>query len=194
MTGLRRTRRRGPFACIVTLWALAAALPGLAPAASLDPQELLERRVKAALLYRFINYVEWPESAFPNPAAPFVIGVAGDDRLAVELTEFASGRQVSNRPLHVRRRSSTEPLRDAHLLYVSRDQAAQLPSLLRTVPANALVITEWPDGLQQGGVINFVIVNGQVRFEVSLDAAQRRGLRLSSRLLSVAHNVHPGAP
>jgi len=194
MTPPQPTRRRGLAACMLALWVLAPAMPSCGTAASLDPQALLERRVKAALLYRFINYVEWPESAFPSANAPFVIGIAGDDLLAAELTEFATGRQVLNRPLQVRRRSSSQTLRDVHLLYVSRDEAAQLPSLLRAAPANALVVTEWPDALHHGGVINFLALNGQVRFEISLEAAQRRGLRVSSRLLSVAHNVHPGAP
>jgi len=66
-----------------------------------------------------------------------------------------------------------------------------LGAILRAAPQNALVVTEWEHALKQGSVINFVIVDGQVRFEISLETAQRRNIRMSSRLLSVAHSVRP---
>ena len=145
--------------------------------------------MKAALLYRFINYVEWPDAIFSSPSAPFTIGIAGDDLLAAELAEFAASRKVMNRPLAVRRRTPNETFKDVQLLYVARNDASQLAALGRTIPADALIVTDWPNALRQGAVINFVVVEGQVRFEVSLDSAQRRNIKLSSRLLSVAHNV-----
>jgi hypothetical protein len=160
-----------------------------------DAAAVLERRVKAALLYRLTNYVEWPPAAFAGPDAPFAIGIAGASLLAAELTEFAAGRRVLNRPLIVYRRArSPDAIRSAQLIFVGRDEAAQLSSIVRSAPPSALIVTESEDGLRNGSVINFIIVDGQVRFEVSLEAAQRRNLRLSSRLLSVAHTVHTGSP
>lgn len=169
---------------------LPAAAVGAVPAAPADEAaQLLERRVKAALLYRFINYVEWPQSAFLSPTSPFVIGVAGAEQLAAELAEFAIGRTVLNRPLVVRRVLSPEGAKDAHLLYVGRDMSAQFPGVLRAAPPGALIVTEWEHALRSGSVINFLLVGGNVRFEISLETAQRRNIRLSSRLLSVAHQV-----
>ena len=172
----KRSGRIAAFCCILLVSFVSA-------------EAMLERRVKAALLYRFINYVEWPESAFAAPNAPFTIAIAGADALASELADFAAGRTVLNRPLHVRRLRSPESARDAHLVFIGKDDADQIGSILRAVPQNALVVTEWPNALAQGSVINFLLVESQVRFEVSLDTAQKRGIRLSSRLLSVAHNV-----
>jgi hypothetical protein len=169
------------------VWSAATCLAASGPAE--DAARVLERRVKAALLYRFINYVEWSESTFVSPTSPFVIGVAGEDQLAAELAEVAIGRTVLNRPLVVRRVLSPEGAKDAHLLYVGRDMSAQFPGVLRAAPPGALVVTEWENALKSGSVINFLIVGGNVRFEISLEAAQRRNIRLSSRLLSVAHQV-----
>jgi hypothetical protein len=150
---------------------------------------LLERRVKAALLFRFVNYVDWPESAFPSSSAPFVIGVAGADQLHAELAEVAIGRSVLNRPLVVRRVQGPDAAKDVQILYVGHDMRSQFPGVMRAAPPGALVVTDWDSALRSGSVINFVLVGGQVRFEISLEAAQRRNIRLSSRLLSVAHQV-----
>lgn len=156
---------------------------------------LLERRVKAALIYRLTNYVEWPESAFADASSPFGIGIAGADLLAAELTEFAAGRRVLNRPLAVRRRArKAESFKDVQLIFIGREETAQLAGIIRAAPPNALIVTESENALALGSVVNFVIVEGQVRFEVSLEAAQKRNLRLSSRLLSVAQAVRTGAP
>lgn len=158
-----------------------------------DAPGLLERRVKAALIYRLTNYVEWPDAAFAGPGAAFGIGIAGADQLAAELTEFAAGRRVLNRPLAVRRRTAgPDPFKDVQLLFIGREESAQLASIIRAAPPNALIVTESENALRHGSVVNFVIVDGQVRFEVSLEAAQKRNLRLSSRLLSVAQAVHAG--
>lgn len=172
-----------------------AATPLRTGAAVDETGALLELRVKAALLYRLTNYVEWPSSAFPAADAPFNIGIAGADLLAAELTEFAAGRRILNRALVVHRRSRTpDAMKQVQLLFVGRDESAQLASIIRAAPPTALIVTESEDGLRHGSVINFLVIDGQVRFEVSLEAAQRRNLRLSSRLLSVAHAVHTGSP
>lgn len=179
----------------VRLALLAAVLLALAAAPARAVQDeaagALERRVKAALLYRFINYVEWPQSAFEEPDTPFTIAIAGADVLAAELADFAASRVVLDRPLNVRRLKPGEPAQDVHIVFVGRADAQHLGAILRAVPRSALVVTEWAGALKQGSVINFLLVDGHVRFEVSLNAAQKRNIRLSSRLLSVAHYVRP---
>ena len=159
-----------------------------------DTAAVLERRVKAALLYRFISYVEWPESAFAKPESPFTIGIVGADALAAELAEFAAGRTVVKRPLAVRRLRASDPVPDVQLLFVGRSEAPQLGAILGAAPAHALIVTETEGALREGSVINFLVVDGQVRFEISLESARRRTIRLSSRLLSVAYNVYSGPP
>lgn len=159
-----------------------------------DVSAVLERRLKAALLYRMVAYVDFPEALFPKADTPFTIGIAGADSLAAELSEFATGRTVLNRPLAVRAVRTPEAARDVHLMFIGRAEQAQLGTLLRAAPPTALIVTESDDALRQGSVINFLIIDGQVRFEVSLEAARKRSLRLSARLLSVAHSIQPALP
>jgi len=185
----RRARRWLPRVAIVLL--AMCALP--ARSVSDEAEALLERRVKAALLYRFTNYVQWPPSAAPKTDAAFTIGIAGADAVAAELTAFAAGRQVHGRPLAVRRHTSPDAFKEAQIVFVGRDDHPNLAAIIRAASPNALIVTESRNGLQQGSVINFIVVEGQVRFEISLQAALERNLQLSSRLLSVAYTVHTGA-
>jgi hypothetical protein len=170
---------------------LVLALVVHAPAgAAHDPPTVLERRVKAAYLYKFAGYVDWPPTAFHGGSDPLVIGVIGDDALARELERLVEGRRSSGRTVLVRRiEEPTEP-GNAHLLFVGRshaDRTAEVVEALHLRPV--LVVTESPRSMGHGAMINFVLEEGRVRFEVDLDAVERSGLGLSSRLLTVARTV-----
>ena len=178
-------------AVVALLLGLAAALPWAAIAQ--EDAAVLERRVKGALLYRFIAYVEWPESAFPRPDSPFVIGILGNDALATELQAFTAGRTAEKRPISVRRLRAADSPKDLHMLFIGASETHQLERAVRGAGAT-LIVTESQGALQQGSVIDFTIVNDQVRFSISLDSARQRNLRLSSRLLSVAQDVRPATP
>ena len=185
----KRARRFAGFSLAMRVQAaLCLLIAATSAVAADDASAILERRVKAALLYRFLNYVEWQEPLQPAANAPFTIAVVGADPLAAELAEFAAGRAVQNHPLAVRTLRATDPVREAHVVFVGRGETSNLAAIARGAP-NALIVTESDDGLAQGAVINFRLVDGQVRFDVALDAAKRRGLRLSARLLSVAYSI-----
>jgi hypothetical protein len=158
-----------------------------------DDAAALERRIKGALLYRFISYIDWPPSAAPKPDSPLVVGILGQASLAAELESFAAGRIVNKRPIVVRSLRGPEAAKGLHIVFVGRAAAAQLPAVIRAA-GPSLVVTEWPGALQQGSVINFLTVNDQVRFEISLEAARQRDLEISSRLLTVAHNAQELRP
>ena len=154
-----------------------------------------ERSIKAAFLYKFLGYAEFPASAFTDPGSPMVIGVAGADELAADLARIVAGRAVQGRPVLVRPLREHDPLTGLHLLFIGGDDPARLRTALRAIGAMpTLVVTESQQGLQQGSVINFRIVEERVRFDVSLEAADRNSVKLSSRLLTVANHVHKGAP
>jgi hypothetical protein len=173
---------------LLVLWLLVAALPCIAQDATPT-----ERQVKAAFLYRFTDYVQWPESAFARPDAPLVIGVLGDNAMATELQTIASGRTVRGHPVAVKAYKEREPLTGAHVVFIAEPANAQLRALVRSVEGPVLVVTDSEDGLTAGGVINFVMVEGRIRFEVSLANAGARSLALGSGLLSVALNVRKGS-
>jgi YfiR/HmsC-like len=176
----RRARR-------AILAAAAILLAGvILPAAA---QQATEAAVKAAFLYKFAGYVEWPESAFPQPDTPFVFGVVGADEVAVELEKLVPGRTINGRRVVVRRIREGEGVRGLHVLFVG-SAAANERAVVRAAQAQgALTVTE--GGLEAGAAINFVVVEERVAFEVSLEAAERSALRISSRMLAVARRVMP---
>jgi len=149
---------------------------------------VLERSVKAAFLYKFLGYMEFPS----DPGPSLVVGVLGADDVAAELAHITSGRSVGNRSISVRKLGEGDALGGVNLLFVGGD--ASLPEAAqRAAEKNGTVIvTERDNGLQNGSVINFRLVDERVRFEVSLPAAERCNVRLSSRLLSVAYYVQKG--
>jgi hypothetical protein len=177
--------------CWAVLGAAAAAVPP-AQVQAAGAGSPLERRVKAAFLYKFLGYAEFPPGAFLDGASPVTIGVVGADDLAAELARAVAGRTVNNRPVQVRVVRETEVQLPLHLLFIGGADSAHVARTLRQASGAMLVVTECEDGLRQGSVINFRIVDERVRFDVSLDAAERNGIKLSSRLLTVANRVQKG--
>lgn len=153
----------------------------------------LERSVKAAFLYKFLGYTEFPASVFGDATAPVVIGVVGSDEMAAELARIVAGRAIGIRPIAVRQVREGEHA-GVHLLFVAGADCGRAARVLRQPGAPMLPVTECGNGLQAGSIINFKIVDERVRFDVSLDAADRNNIKLSSRLLTVANHVSKGAP
>lgn len=148
--------------------------------------------VKAAFLYRFTGYVEWPATARGEDG--FTIAVLGSRFVAQELAQLLAGRNIKGRPAHVRAIDSVEDASNAQVLYVGLDFNGDLSTALAKLAGKPiLIVTDDTNGLDVGGVINFVLVERRVRFEISLSAAEEAGLSISSELLGVATRVR-GAP
>jgi hypothetical protein len=183
-------------------WALACAAAGFAAlgtpvsmAQTTAASAALERSVKAAFLYKFLGYAEFPATAFADAAAPVVIGVAGSEEMAAELSRTVAGRSINNRPIVVKIFRDNEAPAGVHLLFIAGTDNARVARLLKAAQqAPMLPVTETDSGLQPGSVINFTIIEQRVRFDVSLEAADKNNVKLSSRLLTVANHVQKGAP
>jgi hypothetical protein len=144
--------------------------------------------VKAAFLFRFTGYVEWPQSA--TGSGQFTIATLGSPGVAAELTRLIERYSIKNRPARVRTIESAAQASDAQMLYVGADFQGSLRGVTQALGTRpVLVVTDHPNGLDEGSAVNFLIVDRRVRFEVSLSAATRAGLHLSSQLLSVAARV-----
>ena len=143
--------------------------------------------VKAAYLFRFAQYVEWP----PMPAdAPFVIAVSGADDVAAHLERLLPGMSVNGHRAIVRRVTRPQELDGVHILYIGTNAFARTRALrTQAVERPILIVTDNEMGLDGGGVINFIEVDHNLRFEISLIAADRSGLKINSQLLSVAARV-----
>jgi hypothetical protein len=144
-----------------------------------------EPSVKAAFLLRIAEYVQWPAP----PAGDFVIAVLDRGDMADRLQALVT-RPLLGRPVRVRRVRTFEEAVGAQMLYVGNDRRRNLRSLLQSFPARGLlVVSDQQDGLAAGSTINFLLADGRVRFEVSLEAARRAGLTINAALLSVATRV-----
>ena len=163
--------------CLIATLAMLAALQAHAQNAH------TAESVKAAYLFHFAGYVEWPEA----PVDQITIGVLGDSVVARELKRIVPGRSIENRSLQVRDLRPGDDLSEIHVLYVGRSEAASLPALVEKARRHhLLLVADAADALNQGAVVNFVTAERRIRFEISQQAAEAAGLKLSSRLLSAA--------
>ena len=164
-------------------------------ASAAEDDATLEQRVKAAFLYQFTGYVEWPPATFAQAGTPVTIAVMGADLLAAELDQVVTGRMVGGRPVTVRRVKAGDSLAGVHILFVGVFENARLNQLAQATRSRPiLMVTESEGALAQGSMINFILVDRRVRFEVALDPVEKSGLKLSSRLLAVAQQVRTEAP
>lgn len=141
-----------------------------------------EQDLKAAFLFNFARHVEWPADAFASDTAPFVLGIAADDPMVRAAEAMFKGKSVHGRPVELRRSKNGEGLAGAHLVFVGA--GADAASILRN--SRAMTVGEAPGFLRAGGVVNFFVEERRLRFEIGLAAAERAGLRVSSKLLRIA--------
>lgn len=175
------------------LLALLLAAPCTGRAESVPPTTASERSVKAAYIYRFLPYVEWPARALP-PGTPLVIGVVAADDVAAELEQVVRTRAGDERPIAVRRLAAGDTWTGVHALYAGQDVAVKVLQVAKALQdRSVLTISDADDAVDRGFVIGFLQVDSRLRFEVNAVAAERSGLKLSSRLLAVAVRVRSGA-
>jgi hypothetical protein len=180
----RRARlKRTALTLLAVVWAM-----GLAVRAADAAESYSEDAVKAAFLYRFTGYVDWPPQAVADPQ--FTIAVLDADGVASELGRLLQNRQIQNRPAQVRSIRNLRELDGAQMLYIGGSHRDDLHRLISGVAGRpVLVVTNQDGGLDAGSSVNFLLIDQRVRFEISLDAAQGSGLRVASELLAVAIRV-----
>ena len=185
-----RQRLTSPLVALLALIILITALTGaIAAPAELGREEAAAR---AAYLYSFLGYIEWPARALPLTDTPLEIGVLNADEVAAELLLTTLGRKIRNRPVNIRRLQPGDSMEGIHLLYIGPGEAQQVQDAIRQVPQRwTVTVTDESSADALAGVINFRHSDGRLRFDVSQAAAERGDFKLSSRLMSVAI-VQPG--
>lgn len=159
------------------------------------PDELPEYEVKAAFLFNFVKFIDWPAGTFTDAKSPFVIGVLGDDPFGSKLSRMLLGKTVNGRRLLARRITRFDELKGVHLLFIchsEKDRLADILDALNTLPV--LSVSDTDSAFDRGAAISFGVESGRVVFDVNVDAAGRARLRISSKLLHVARSVRQIAP
>ncbi len=166
------------------LLALLAGLAGLCRAQDVDS----EYQKKAAQIYSFTKFIDWPAKKFASSVSPFIIGVYGPDDITSFLRESFQRRRIKDRPVEIRHLTNKAELPACHLVFVSRSMRERLGSILYEMRhENILSVGESDNFLRSGGVINFLNIEGDIRFEINLGAASRESLRVSSKLIPIAY-------
>jgi hypothetical protein len=184
-------RRRGMWFRVLLMagWMLCGALVGGAQEA---PRA--EYEVKAAFLPLFAQFVKWPPASFADTNAPLVIGVLGDDPFGAALDRAVKNQHTAGgRRLVVKRSQDIEDVAPCHLLFVSKSEKDHIDRILAVLAQGGRAVLTVGDAegfAARGGIINFVLQEKKVRFEINPEAAGRGGLIVSWELLNLARIVH----
>jgi len=177
------------------LWLALALQCFVSPAWAADGSGNLEYRVKAAYLFNFASYVEWPAANGTQANSPIVVGFIDAPEIADELSKLSSGHMVRNRPVEIKLIKPGEPLAGVQILFLGRQGNKRLKQLLDGLHSQpVLTVSDAQGGLSDGSIINFLPVDDRIRFEISLANAERIGIKINARLLSVAQRIESREP
>jgi hypothetical protein len=152
-----------------------------------------EYEVKAAFLYNFARFVEWPAEARGAADQPFVVGILGDDPFGATLDRTLLGKTLEGRPIVVRRMASLEQESHVNILFVGGSDKAELARVVRALSGTpVLTVGEMAGFAEHGGMIGFRTESQRVRFDINAEQASRAGLKISSQLLKLARIVASG--
>ena len=150
-----------------------------------------EYQLKAAVLFNFAKFVDWPQSSFADPQSPFALCVLGKDPFGHLLDDALLNKKIADRPVVVERLKDKSEARRCQMVFVGNAEGANLPAILDAVKgASVLLVGETPDFAASGGTIEFTLEDSRIRFIINTDAAERAKLRVDSKLLALAKVVH----
>jgi YfiR/HmsC-like len=149
-----------------------------------------EYQIKAAFIYNFAKFVEWPSLAGTDLNLPIVVGILGEDPFGQDIEGVINGKTSNGRRLVIKRFSNLQSLAPCHILFVSSSQRNNLRQVFAAVAgSDVLTVGESDRFAESGGVIHFTMIEGKVRLIINHAAAERAGLRISAKLLSLAHVI-----
>ncbi len=168
---------------------LTLSLGGVTPSHGEDHSRKAEYLLKAAFLFNFAKFSEWPAESFPDPQAPFVLCTIGNDPFGPELDHLA-GKVIRERHLVINRVHSNGNLIGCHLLYVSPGELVQMRTILRTLQkAPVLTVCDVEGCAEDGLMLNMRMVENRVALDLNFEAVQRTPLKLSSQLIKLTRIV-----
>jgi YfiR/HmsC-like len=196
--GLARTRvprkRRWPAwrgILHAALWAVL--LCSQSHSAAAQSQPLGEYQVKAAFLFNFAKFVEWPPKTFSTSTDPIHLCLLGADEVERALKETIQGKVAQGHPLEVDRLRDIRDAKGCQILFISWSEAGQEALLREIAPAGMLIVGESDGFAREGGMINLVLHENHIRFEINPRAAERANVKISSQLLNLATIVGSGS-
>ena len=155
-----------------------------------SPAAILEYQIKAAFLYNFAKFVEWPAEKSGDDRRPILAGVIGRDPFGPTLDQTFNGKTVNGRALAIRRVAGLAELKRCHILFISSSEKSRLAEILSALGnASVLTVSEIDQFAELGGMINFTKEENKIRLEINVDIAAQAGIRISSKLLKLVRVV-----
>jgi hypothetical protein len=152
-----------------------------------------EYQVKAAFLFHFAQFVEWPEETFKDAGSPLTYCTIGDDPFHGSLDTVLGGKTIGSRPFRVHHFKQPREIKGCQVLFIGAEEKKVLPDILEGVKGNSvLTVGESEHFVRDGGMIGFLLEENRIRFEVNLETAEKAKLKVSSRLLALAKSVIGG--
>jgi hypothetical protein len=146
-----------------------------------------EYQIKAAFLFNFAKFVEWPPDVFPGTNSPIVVGVLGNNVFGNDLEKTIRDKTINNHPFRFLEVTSVTEAAHCQILFISPSEKDNLRKIVDNLHnASVLTVSETDEFIKAGGMINFMIVDSKIRFQISDNAARKARLRISSKLLSLA--------
>lgn len=190
-TRARKPRRRSPSFAVAVLASLVS-LAGGRPVPG-QGNTAGEHEVKAAFLYHFAQFVDWPQEAFREAGSPLMYCTLGADPFRGALDASLGGKTIGARPLQMRHLKQPQEIPGCHVLFIAEGEKKLLPAVLAIVKASpVLIVGESARFAQDGGMIGFCLEENKIRFEINLEAAGKAKLKISSKLLTLAKTVIGG--
>lgn len=158
--------------------------------AYVDAQAISEYQVKAAYLYSFTKFVEWPAGTFTNATDPIRLCILNDKAFQTQLNQIVLNKQIAGHPVQVVLVKDGKQSRDCQELFIGSSQSQETLQIIDSLRgASVLTVGETDDFVERGGIINLVVLGEHVQFQVNQKAARQARLHMSSQLLSVAKRV-----
>jgi PAS domain-containing protein len=178
---------------IIALLLAAISVFNVSPLALAQTNPPSDYQLKAAFLFNFAKFIDWPNSSFASPQSPFTVCILGQDPFGSVLDDTLKGKTIAGRPIAVRRLKDKAEGQRCQMVFVSASESAHLPEIIGSLQvANVLLVGESNGFARLGGTIELTIEGNYIRFAINTDAADRSGLTVSSKLLALAKIVHDG--
>jgi hypothetical protein len=168
-------------------------LAGLAPptaVVSAEPKPDGELGLKSEMLYNIAKFIRWPAGTFTASRGQIIFAIVGEDVLAGVLANTLSSRSINGRPVFVRFIRRAQDIHGCHVLFISRSEEQRVAELLRAAEnQSVLTVADSQGFVAAGGMVDFVMEGNRVRFEIAPSRAEHAGLKISAKLLALAHVV-----
>ncbi len=150
----------------------------------------MENEVKAAYIYNFVKFVDWPEGTFSSSGAPIIIGIAGDDEFGTLLGTVVKNKTIQDHPIRINLIKKPADFRNCQLLFVSASELKKSQKILEELRGSPVItVTETDSGSPAKGMINIFIEGDKLQFEIDSERAEKSSLQFSSKLLRLSRGA-----